>query len=287
MSGKAFNLTKGVLSFNGRTGSVLPKPGDFTAEDVGAVPTTEKGDAGGVATLGTNGQMPYVQTPHLTENVTLYVDATAGDDANPGTQIQPYKTIQAAVDSLPKDLGGFIATINVAAGNYPENVKINGFYNGKFSGALKIAGSSAKDQTRTIGSIFASNCDTHVSISGVCLNGNESGYSFDSEASDVDLISSIIDGTSSTAVVGVGCGNWGFANLRIFYCDIDGFDTSGVLIGNGILEVNSVAINNCGVGLTVGSSGAGRQGLCLVRNVTYQNCTSNTQTYGNSQIFGG
>lgn len=30
--------TTGVTSFNGRTGAVMPQPGDYTAEDVGAVP---------------------------------------------------------------------------------------------------------------------------------------------------------------------------------------------------------------------------------------------------------
>ncbi len=32
--------TTGVTSFNGRTGAVMPQPGDYTAEDVGAVPDT-------------------------------------------------------------------------------------------------------------------------------------------------------------------------------------------------------------------------------------------------------
>lgn len=36
MPGKVFNLTKGVLSFNGRKGNVIPKDGDYTADQVGA-----------------------------------------------------------------------------------------------------------------------------------------------------------------------------------------------------------------------------------------------------------
>ena len=53
-----------------------------------------------------DGQMPYAQAPHLIKNTVLYVDAALGKDANPGTQDKPFKTIQAAVDSLPRDLGG-------------------------------------------------------------------------------------------------------------------------------------------------------------------------------------
>lgn len=36
MPGKVFNLTKGVLSFNGRKGNVIPKDGDYTPDQVGA-----------------------------------------------------------------------------------------------------------------------------------------------------------------------------------------------------------------------------------------------------------
>lgn len=102
----------------------------LTAADVGAVPTTEKGSARGVATLGSDGQVPYAQTPHLTGTVTLYVDAALGDDANPGTQQAPFRTIQAAIDSLPKDLGESLATIFVSPGQYDEDVLIQGFYRG-------------------------------------------------------------------------------------------------------------------------------------------------------------
>lgn len=38
MAGKAFNMTKGVLSFNERTGNVAPKIGDYTPNMVGARP---------------------------------------------------------------------------------------------------------------------------------------------------------------------------------------------------------------------------------------------------------
>lgn len=77
-----------------------------------------------------NGQVPYAQTPHLTGTVTLYVDAALGDDANPGTQQAPFRTIQAAIDSLPKDLGESLATIFVSPGQYDEDVLIQGFYRG-------------------------------------------------------------------------------------------------------------------------------------------------------------
>lgn len=39
MEGKAFNLLKGVFSFNGRKGDVTPQTGDYTAAMVGAAPS--------------------------------------------------------------------------------------------------------------------------------------------------------------------------------------------------------------------------------------------------------
>ena len=52
-----------VESFNGRSGDVVPQSGDYTASDVGAIATIEKGKAGGVATLGNDGKVPTSQLP--------------------------------------------------------------------------------------------------------------------------------------------------------------------------------------------------------------------------------
>lgn len=55
----------GVMSFNGRTGSVSPQSGDYTAEMVGAVSTGEKGAANGVASLDASGKVPSGQLPEM------------------------------------------------------------------------------------------------------------------------------------------------------------------------------------------------------------------------------
>lgn len=72
----------GVTSFNGRTGAVEPKAGDYTADDVGAVPTTRKVNNKALSediTLDKSdvglGNVPNVatndQTPTYTEATTL------------------------------------------------------------------------------------------------------------------------------------------------------------------------------------------------------------------------
>lgn len=53
----------GVSSFNGRTGAVNPRHGDYTAKDVGAIPEEEKSAPGGVATLDASGKLEGTQRP--------------------------------------------------------------------------------------------------------------------------------------------------------------------------------------------------------------------------------
>lgn len=55
----------GVISFNGRAGSVVPQSGDYTAAQVGAIPSQDKGKAGGVASLDSTGKVPASQLPDM------------------------------------------------------------------------------------------------------------------------------------------------------------------------------------------------------------------------------
>lgn len=80
--GEEWISASGVTSFNGRSGVVVPQSGDYDAEDVGAIAASEKGAAGGVATLGSDGKVPTTQLPEMpgagyTKDETL-TQATAG-----------------------------------------------------------------------------------------------------------------------------------------------------------------------------------------------------------------
>lgn len=66
----------------------------------------------------------------LTGNATVYVSTSGSDVTGTGEAAAPYATVQKAIDELPKCLGGFTATIDVAEGEYEEAVVINGFYGG-------------------------------------------------------------------------------------------------------------------------------------------------------------
>ena len=65
-------------------------------------------------------------------NPTLYVDDTNGSDTNTGAAAgsgNALKTIQAAIDKLPKNIKG-TGTVNIAAGTYREQVTIEKFTGG-------------------------------------------------------------------------------------------------------------------------------------------------------------
>ena len=64
----------------------------------------------------------------LTSAVTYYV-SSSGSDSNAGTQDAPFKTINHALEILPKDLGGCKATIQ-ALSDISERISISYFFDG-------------------------------------------------------------------------------------------------------------------------------------------------------------
>ena len=69
----------------------------------------------------------------LTAHATVYVAKTGSDTDGDGSSAAPFLTIQKAIDSLPKFLGGFNATISIGEGTYDERISINGFCGGRLN----------------------------------------------------------------------------------------------------------------------------------------------------------
>ena len=67
---QAAGAVTGVTSFSGRSGAVTPQSGDYTAEQVGAIPSGEKGAANGVASLDSDGKVPTTQLPDTPTKLT-------------------------------------------------------------------------------------------------------------------------------------------------------------------------------------------------------------------------
>ncbi len=99
----------------------------------------------------------------LTKNVTLYVSPNGNDTTGNGTSTAPYKTINKALSTIPKCLGGFTATVNVAAGTYNENVTIQHFGNGN------IAITGVDGAAVTVSSMLVDNVKS-LEINNIALN---------------------------------------------------------------------------------------------------------------------
>lgn len=69
----------------------------------------------------------------LSGPTTIYVSKTGSNTLGNGTQASPYATIQYAINSLPKNLGGNVAFINIGAGTYAEAVNVEFFSNGRIT----------------------------------------------------------------------------------------------------------------------------------------------------------
>ena len=103
----------------------------------------------------------------LQEDKTLYVDATNGSDTNSGTQSSPLRTIQAAIDLIPKNIGKYDVTINVAPGRYTDYVEIENFIG---SGSVVINGSGPGVNLSR--NAFLTNCRCSVVLSLLNFSGN-------------------------------------------------------------------------------------------------------------------
>ena len=108
----------------------------------------------------------------LTSNVTVFVATTGSDQTGDGTSAAPYATIQKAVNSIPKWLDGYTATIDIADGTYEGRVTIEGFHGGTL--VLGIAG-----RTVTVRGITV-NASTFVKInvSNIVRSANVVGSLF-------------------------------------------------------------------------------------------------------------
>lgn len=114
---------------------------------------------------------------------TITVSLSGNDTTGTGSASAPYRTIGKALSTLPRDLNGFGATIQIAsAGAYAETVEVKDFTNGTivFSGAanatVSIMGLNVENSNVQISNIALSVYSTgiFVGINGslVCASGS-------------------------------------------------------------------------------------------------------------------
>ena len=232
------------------------------------------------------GQVPYAQTPHLTSDVTIYVDVSTGDDSNPGTEQAPFKTIQAALNSLPKDLGKYSATIQVAEGEYLEDVVISGFYGGTISFGIYLKGSSSLDETRHINTLQIIGNASLIQSSGFYITGKKSGFSVGVDASDSYLFLAKVKNVAEDATAGVLIGGWGAATSSLNGVQIEGYQYGLVAAHGSLADVNAGSITNCSVGVQSGYLGSQTNAIIFLNpGITFSGNSVDTAKLHSSQIF--
>jgi len=98
----------------------------------------------------------------LSANKTVYVSTSGSDSVGDGSAANPYATINKALSTIPKNLNGFTATVNIAAGTYTENATIQNFGNG----VLTITGTAG--DVITLSGMWVYNCQ-YVEINNISL----------------------------------------------------------------------------------------------------------------------
>ena len=182
----------------------------------------------------------------LTDNVTVYVSASGSDVTGEGTSVAPYATIQKAVNSIPKCLGGYHAQIDIAAGTYEERVTIDGFYGGR----LTIGVADRQVTVRGV-SVLSSECVrlniTHMTHSAA-FTGN---LLFVDYGSNVTLLQPLTFRGENADISGIAVSRGGFVSspVTVAFLDFAGpaiNATSGAKIALAALNGNS---NNTGYGV--------------------------------------
>lgn len=165
----------------------------------------------------------------LTSDVTVYVSPSGSDTDGDGSVDAPFLTIQAAIDALPKHLGGHTATIDVPNGTYDEYLSVKGFTAGKL-----VIGQYARSITIQGIEVIASSI--------VEFNASRITKGDATRGSMVNIKDgSVVVFTSGITIDGV---DYSFGGINV--------------MNNSVLSAssdNSVTINNCfdGVGATYGA----------------------------------
>lgn len=196
---------------------------------------------------------------YLENDVAYYVATTGSDDTGDGTQNKPFKTIQKAVNMVPKDLAGYTVIINVASGTYVEKLTLNGYFDGKI---ILIGPTSG-------GAIIDGGNKRHIISNNSC-------------AVEVTYLQFKCP-TATPAYEGlVICTNNSF--LTFLFCTFDGLNTVettnslGVNIVGSIVELDTCIFNNCSVCIysPVLNDKANPPGQIAIRKCTGNN---NTKAY--------
>lgn len=205
----------------------------------------------------------------LDKNLTLYVNAATGSDSNDGlTAEQPKKTIMAAVNAIPKNLGGHTAKINIAAGTYPETVKIEGFYGSNYSNnfGVQLIGDTAESVTIS-GGTAAFGCRAPLYLKDLSISGNYSGNIVSArQCTFLHCANCNIDGSSVQS--GGAAVYFEHTDGAIINTAISGTQGTALAATGNIVYVNGLSGDSNSIGIQAGSDGSAMPALIVAGIVT-------------------
>lgn len=133
-------VTGTATEFDGSTNITIPVT-SVNVDNLNKVIPITKGGTGATTVNGAITNLGLM----LVGNVTLHVTTAGNDTTGNGTNGTPYRTINKALSTLPKNLNGKTVIINVGAGTYSENVTVKDF----FGGTITINGNVGASVTVT------------------------------------------------------------------------------------------------------------------------------------------
>ena len=204
-----------------------------------------------------------------TSGIDLYVSPDGNDSTGDGTEAKPFRQIQKAINSLPKDLGGQTARIFVASGEY-TSVSVEGFYGGNQSGGPNLRINSAgTDRIVINGYIRIRGCDAQISFGKATVRGSAAGY-------DV-----IAYGCKFVALVGLNCADTSAAKgivvdtcsyVMVNGCTLSNKEIALEAYGSTVMAHTLKGVNNaCAI-----KSGNSDAGLAALVYVAYRSITATT-----------
>lgn len=161
----------------------------------------------------------------------VWVDAVNGSDGDPGTEAEPFQTIQRGVDAVANN-----GLVHVEVGSYPENVSVNGKYvnilgagdrsavvvDSEGGVAFMVSGSGAGMDLRNVrvvnsevGVVFGSEATEESILSNTHFDGNNAAVLLD-EGSDVTIDRSTFTNTRTALFVA----NGQFGQFRVRWSEI-------------------------------------------------------------------
>ena len=229
-----------------------------------------------------DGEVPLSQLPQLHQDIGVYVDAVNGSDDNNGSLQTPFATIQAAVDSLPKNLGAYSVTIYLAPGEYQAGATIQGFYGGGKRYYQSITIQAKENEFPVInGYVFVVGSSCSVRLSNLKINGRIEGYA----SADVSFIGGFVD--PSTADIGVGIRALEVGNLYLQAVSIDNATEAAVSVARGTAYIRDLRGSGNACAVSAGDTSFGGPALVLTTQISTEATTKYIKLYGGTIIENG